>query len=140
MPYGTRLTGLCEYEPWTERWKDARATRTFRHVDSVERKAIANSVRMPLKPGRYGIRPDAHHLADAEPSEHHVQIRHVLAVPIPASIEFHFAEPAEEQKQIVDAHACAIQMTLRTAVLPERRKPSGFAAARRHLEIGVEMN
>jgi hypothetical protein len=64
----------------------------------------------------------------------------VLAVSVPPSIEFDFAEPPEEQKQIIDADACAIQMTLRAAVLPERRKPSGLATARRHLEIGIEMD
>jgi hypothetical protein len=95
---------------------------------------------MALKPRGDRIRAEAHDLADPEPSEQHVQIRHVLAVPVPPSIEFHFAEPAEEQEQIVDAHACAVQMTLRVAVLPERRKPSGFPAACRRLEIGVEVN
>jgi hypothetical protein len=95
---------------------------------------------MALKPGGYGIRTEAHFLADAQPSEQDVQIRYVLAVPVPPSIELHLTEPAEEQKQIIDAHACAIQMTLRAAILPERRKPSGFPVARRRLEIGVEMN
>jgi hypothetical protein len=64
----------------------------------------------------------------------------MFTVPIPSSIEFHLAKPAEEQKQIIDPHTCAIEMTLRVAVLSERRKPSGFPVARRRLEIGVEMN
>ena len=50
MPDRTRFPRLSKDEPRAERWKHARTISTLRHVDGVQGKAVANRMRMALKP------------------------------------------------------------------------------------------
>jgi hypothetical protein len=68
-----------------------------------------------------------------------MQIWRAGAVSVPAIHEFHLAKPAEEQKHIIEPHALPVQMALRTAVLPERREPSGLPTPSGWFEIRIDV-
>ena len=95
---------------------------------------------MILKPLRNRIKADSQDLSHPKPAEEHMEVRRLRTVSVLPANELDVAEPTEEQEEIINANAHALQVPLSGAVLTERRQPTGSSLARRAFQVRIDMS